>query len=176
MLPEISQRCSSCGAAIREPAMFCPECGKSLTPASESQEASESSQGEQQSTGIESSTDEASPETPSPSTSVADAPAKESLEPEPLAATGEDEAKPIIIKPAAEQPGKVERTREKLHRASNAARGALKENVKRVDNIRQASSAVIEEATYDPSLRFVLVALGLFVVALILLILSKVMG
>jgi len=29
--PEISTRCSSCGAAVREPGMFCPECGKPLT-------------------------------------------------------------------------------------------------------------------------------------------------
>jgi hypothetical protein len=35
---------------------------------------------------------------------------------------------------------------------------------------------VIEEASYDPSLRFVLVAVGLFVVFLILLVLSKLMG
>jgi hypothetical protein len=35
---------------------------------------------------------------------------------------------------------------------------------------------MLEEATYDPSLRFVLVAAGLFVVFVILLILSKVMG
>jgi len=37
-------------------------------------------------------------------------------------------------------------------------------------------TAMIEEAHYDPSLRFVLVALGLFVVFIILLVLSKVMG
>jgi hypothetical protein len=35
---------------------------------------------------------------------------------------------------------------------------------------------MFEEASYDPSLRFVLVALGLFVVFLVLLLLSKVMG
>jgi hypothetical protein len=66
--------------------------------------------------------------------------------------------------------------REKLHRASTAARGALEENVKRVEKIRHASSAVIEEASYDPSLRFVLVALALFAIFVVLLVLSKVMG
>jgi len=35
---------------------------------------------------------------------------------------------------------------------------------------------MFEEASYDPSLRFVLVALGLFIVFIILLVLSKVMG
>jgi len=73
-----------------------------------------------------------------------------------------------------------ERTRERLHRASNVAssvaRGALEDNVKRVGKIHHVSTAMLEEATYDPSLRFVLVAVGLFIVFVILLVLSKVMG
>ncbi len=63
-----------------------------------------------------------------------------------------------------------------MHRASNAARGALEDNVKRVEKIHHVSTAMFEEASYDPSLRFVLVALALFVVFVILLVLSKVMG
>jgi hypothetical protein len=73
-------------------------------------------------------------------------------------------------------PGARERTREKLHRASTAARGAIGDNVKRVEKIHHVSSVMFEEAHYDPSLRFVLVALGLFVVFVVLLVLSKVMG
>lgn len=53
---------------------------------------------------------------------------------------------------------------------------ALEDNVKRVEKIHHVSTAMFEEASYDPSLRFVLVALGLFVVFVILLVLSKVMG
>jgi len=48
--------------------------------------------------------------------------------------------------------------------------------VKRVEKIRQVSSVVLEEAHYDPSLRFVLVALAVFLIFVILLVLSKVMG
>ena len=73
-------------------------------------------------------------------------------------------------------PTRVERTREKLQHASSVARGAIEQNVKRADKIRHVSSAMLEEASYDPSLRFVLVALGLFIVFLVLLLLSKVMG
>ena len=73
-----------------------------------------------------------------------------------------------------------EKTRERLHRASEVSRrvtrGVIEEPAKRVEKIRHASNVVIEEASYDPSLRFVLVALGLFVVAVVLLVLSKVMG
>lgn len=82
---------------------------------------------------------------------------------------------------ASSHPQRIaDKTRETLHRASAvasaAARGVIEEPVKRVERIRHASTHVIEEASYDPSLRFVLVALGLFVVFLILLVLSKVMG
>ena len=80
----------------------------------------------------------------------------------------------------ASGPGARERTRERLHRAStvasSVARGALEDNVKRVEKIHHVSTAMLEEATYDPSLRFVLVAVGLFVIFVILLVLSKVMG
>ncbi|MGQ0762052.1 MAG: hypothetical protein ACT4OT_08560 [Acidobacteriota bacterium] len=73
-----------------------------------------------------------------------------------------------------------EKTRERLHRASEVARGVgrgvIEEPAKRVEKIRHASNVVIEEASYDPSLRFVLVALALFVVFVVLLVLSKVMG
>ncbi len=51
------------------------------------------------------------------------------------------------------------------------------ENVReRVEKIRHVSSVMIDQAAYDPSLRFLLVAAGLFVLFLILLILSKVIG
>ena len=73
-----------------------------------------------------------------------------------------------------------DKTRERLHRASEVARGVtrgvIEEPAKRVEKIRHVSNVVIEEASYDPSLRFVLVALALFVVFIVLLVLSKVMG
>lgn len=46
----------------------------------------------------------------------------------------------------------------------------------RVEKIRHVSSVVIDQAAYDPSLRFILVAAVLFVLFLVLLILSKVIG
>ncbi|HET9714469.1 MAG TPA: zinc-ribbon domain-containing protein [Pyrinomonadaceae bacterium] len=46
----------------------------------------------------------------------------------------------------------------------------------RLEKIREVSSVVIDQAAYDPSLRFLLVAAGLFLVFLLLLILSKVIG
>ena len=46
----------------------------------------------------------------------------------------------------------------------------------RVKQIRKVSSVMIDQAAYDPSLRFLLVAAGLFIMFIVLLILSKVIG
>jgi len=46
----------------------------------------------------------------------------------------------------------------------------------RVEKFRRVSSVVIDQAAYDPSLRFLLVAAALFVLFVVLLILSKVIG
>ena len=46
----------------------------------------------------------------------------------------------------------------------------------RVEKLRKVSSVVIDQAAYDPSLRFLLVAAVLFLLFLVLLILSKVLG
>src|SRR2546423_2959994 len=46
----------------------------------------------------------------------------------------------------------------------------------RVEKLRKVSSIVIDQAAYDPSIRFILVAAGMFLLFLILLILSKVIG
>jgi hypothetical protein len=46
----------------------------------------------------------------------------------------------------------------------------------RVEHIRKVSSVVLDQAAYDPSLRFLLVAAAFFILFLVLLILSKVIG
>ena len=144
---------------MRERAMFCPECGKAFGQSE-----------------------------PTAAAAVSQPVSAPSSEPVARASKGSNEIAGSDRRPqtAAGPPpehddsaaphGARERTREGLHRASSVARGALADNVKRVEKIQHVSSAMFEEAHYDPSLRFVLVALGLFVVFVILLILSKVMG
>ena len=174
MLPEISHRCSSCGASVRErDALFCPECGKALSKKSTEPKADDS---------VESVSSPPKPEesetpgtTPDSATDELSSSAQPAIA-ETSAATVNPEDDESV--PAVHRRG--EKTRERLHRASDIARGVtrgvIEEPAKRVEKIRQASNVVIEEASYDPSLRFVLVALGLFVVFVILLVLSKVMG
>ena len=143
--------------------MFCPECGKPLaTDATRSEPPAEIPAAE-----LEPPADSAAIKTGESETAASSV-----------------EVPTVPAEPAANKPGQPddgphgvrERTREGLHRASNAARGALEDNVKRVEKIHHVSTAMLEEAHYDPSLRFVLVALGLFIVFIILLVLSKVMG
>ena len=46
----------------------------------------------------------------------------------------------------------------------------------RMEKFRRVSSIMIDQAAYDPSLRFLLVAAAFFILFLVLLILSKVIG
>jgi len=163
--PEILVRCSSCGAAVREPAMFCPECGKAMATAATRRE---SPAAEVSDAAAPANSSDQAAESPTAAAKVENVAVK--IDPETIA---NKSAQPD--EPDSHQ-GARARTRERLHRASNAARGALEDNVKRVEKIHHVSTAMLEEAHYDPSLRFVLVALGLFVVFIVLLVLSKVMG
>lgn len=163
MIPEISHRCPSCGASVRDfgdRAMFCPECGKDLTNPDSKKETQENSQ------------------VPVENAAISDEPqaAPVSAEEKAPAEASDAEVEPAKVSVVEDRHTARERTRETLQRASTKARGAIEGNVKRVEKIHHVSSVMFEEAHYDPSLRFVLVALGLFVVFVILLILSKVMG
>ncbi|HJS24958.1 MAG TPA: zinc-ribbon domain-containing protein [Pyrinomonadaceae bacterium] len=109
--PEIARRCSSCGASVRQRAMFCPQCGN---PVSQSQAP------------VTTATTPLIPET--------------IIETAPAAKVHEDGVR------------------------------------SRVEKLRKVSSVVIDQAAYDPSLRFLLVAAVLFLLFLVLLILSKVIG
>lgn len=58
-----------------------------------------------------------------------------------------------------------------------APRSGVADNVRhRVEKIKHVSSVVIDQAAYDPSLRFLLVAAVLFVLFLVLVIISKALG
>ena len=65
----------------------------------------------------------------------------------------------------------------KRHRVRAAAREAVEENLlPRVERIRQASNVVLDEAAYDPSLRFILIALTLFFIFLVILLANNILG
>jgi hypothetical protein len=168
MTPEIFHRCESCGATIREAAMFCPECGKPLAVTEQ---------------GAPDVNDEASaPPSRDAAASTSDQSLSSSVEThavkteQPIAVDSAKADNEPVKAATSERQGAREKTRETLHRASTAARGAIERPVKQVEKIHHVSTVMLEEAHYDPSLRFVLVALGLFILFVILLVLSKVMG
>jgi hypothetical protein len=70
----------------------------------------------------------------------------------------------------------VGKVRDKIQRAGNLARDVEGDMKHRVQKVRQMSSVVLDEAGYDPSLRFVLVAAALFLLFLLIMVLNKVIG
>ena len=143
--------------------MFCPECGKPLVEAKQATEPSEP-----EVVAMKTSPNEI------PAEAVVTAPSS----PDPPLTASSDSVDPDKAATRADgaRHGARQRTRDTLHRASNVARGAIEDNVKRVEKIHHVSTVMFEEAHYDPSLRSVLVAVGLFLVFVLLLVLSKVMG
>jgi hypothetical protein len=65
----------------------------------------------------------------------------------------------------------------KRQRVTAAARDVVEEKLSpRVEKLRQASNVMLEEASYDPSLRFVLVAVAAIALSLFLLLLNYLLG
>ncbi|PWT93799.1 MAG: hypothetical protein C5B55_03820, partial [Blastocatellia bacterium] len=56
-------------------------------------------------------------------------------------------------------------------------KGSKAENVReRVEKIRKVSHVVLDQAAYEPSIRFLLVAAAFFILFIVLLIVSKLLG
>jgi hypothetical protein len=147
--PEIDRRCSLCGATVRARAAFCPQCGQ---PTERPTSKAADTQIDLRDTPVVKNYDTV----PLIREQIPDL-----SETQPLSAL------PITVPPPPPEPKpgptKVPPAKE------STAKG-------RVDKIRKASSVVIDQAAYDPSLRFVLVAFGFFLLFLVLLIMSKVLG
>ena len=156
--PQIARRCRSCGVSIRVPASFCPECGKALTPKADA--------------AIE--VRDTEPLTPGPGTpDVTDT--STSAETKPLNFQ-QTVTPPTAVSTSPSVPRKqpMQATVGMVHRNEPPPREAIgKDGLNRVEKFRQISGAMIDEAAYDPSLRFVLVAAVLFVLFLVLLLLSE---
>jgi zinc-ribbon domain len=87
------------------------------------------------------------------------------------------ETQPLIANTRLSNPTVADLADTNFHRPGDAPpRRKEGQVLARVDKIRKVSSVMIDQAAYDPSLRFLLVAGVLFVVFVILMILSKVLG
>lgn len=157
--PQISRRCPACGASIREAALFCPQCGDALQKRDGPNTAPLT---EAESATPQSLSDTIAIERPESlhDTIAIERPQRSQSD------TGAAEK----AKHAAPR-GRAGGT--KLQRAGSIAREVEGDMKHRVQKVRQLSSVVIDEAGYDPSLRFVLVAAGLFLLFIILMVLNK---
>ena len=191
--PQISRRCSGCGAAIREQAFFCPQCGKELSKREADQSTSPLNDPELTSGKTTAPLGESENKT---NLTTSDPDSVKSSKPpvkanpranDPMSDTiaierprkslsdtvGIDRRKPTPQAPVNRPRGAVGA---RIQRATNIAREVEGDVKHRVQKVREISHVVIDEAGYDPSLRFVLVAAGLFILFLIIVVLNKVIN
>jgi hypothetical protein len=155
--PLIARRCPWCGVAIREQAFFCPQCGKDLTQLHPDFSATIA--------------ELAPPETKTRDTA-------ELIEPvtpkESQVKAAPPEAAPTKNRKAPIGQQALGKMGAGIQKATHVARDVEGNVAHRVQKLRDASSVVIDEASYDASLRFVLIAVLLFIMFLVILFLSKV--
>ena len=158
--PEIARRCPACGASIRDKAFFCPQCRRQLQKGSDDETAAlhDTHDVVRDVTLTEADFQASQPQPKVPSKVAAPQP--------------EQAAKP---RKQVGQRAKGE-VGARIQRATGKARGVEENVAQRVQKFREISSVVIDEAGYDPSLRFVLVAVVLFVLFLLIVILNKFIG
>jgi hypothetical protein len=167
--PEIARRCPSCGASIRARGLFCPQCGEPLA----GQKRPELTRVPDD--GTVEVTDAVAPDLPA---DESEAVLVEEIERQERSVLESATAPTGTASPASRNlPGPVQssmhRARSTVNRA-RAARDVIEEDLLQgVGKLREISSVVLDEAAYDPSLRFVVVAAVLFVLFLIILILSE---
>lgn len=180
--PEIARRCRSCGASIRVRGLFCPQCGKPTSgPSQDSLNHEPAADTEE----VFLAPETVSVDLPSLPTSdfSHDHPFRDaetvSLTPPPgdverLSERQQELAATAPLPPAAPHHSAA-RSLEESARPRAAHERVGGEVKKGFGKVREISTVVLEEASYDPSARFVLVAAVLFVLFLVILILSEMM-
>jgi len=144
--PEIFRRCSECGASFKSADLFCPGCG---VPTAKTTETAPNTEAE------------------APSPVAADvSPVEASKQTVPL--------KPDAVSAMAPLNSGQTLGRAKPTVIAHDKRG--RRMPAPVGKLRKGTTIMMGEASYDPSLRFVLVSIVLFVLFLVLLLLSKWIG
>lgn len=202
--PKISRRCPACGASIRDQAFFCPQCGGKLAPPTSTPKVEESAHIHdtvEEVVDLNQTMTEAdfrartAPQAESePTFTEADFRARLEQQGDSEQTMTEADFRARLVTPGAPQPGsptepkpsdgvarKSVRQRamgegSKIQRVTSKARVVEDDVKQRVQKFRDISGVVIEEASYDPSLRFVLVALVLVVLFLVIALLNNLIG
>ena len=177
--PEIARRCHFCGASLRVRGMYCPQCGNATgEPAPESPDRDRSTETEEVFDPAETVSMDLSG---LPTAELHDAASvAETIRLQPLGSesakgtpgeltTTNQPAEPTLPHEAATKPlgSATPPLSVREARMGDARRG--------LEKMREISTVVLDEASYDPSARFVLVAAVLFILFLIILIMSEMM-
>ena len=170
--PEIARRCPLCGVSIREAARFCPQCGRALPPRDSSQPQP-----------VKPALDDTIPlntTAANPEDNLREALRKATpvdSEKDPQKENRPGAQNEPVKAPAAERArmgqAALGAVGAKIQRATTLARGVEGDVLDRARKVREISSVVLDEAGYDPSLRFVLVAAVLFLLFLVIVLLNK---
>jgi len=165
--PDIARRCLHCGVSIREQAYFCPQCGRELGEPDDIHESASASEDISKAETIAEARRDSSE-------SAAAAPTS------PLSSSDADlnkKNRKTARNPSQRSHPPKNVQREQRPRVRAVAQEVRHDNVlQKVQRLREVSSVVIDQASYDPSLRFVLVAAALFVLFLVIVIVSKLIG
>ena len=144
--PEIDRRCAECGASVRAGALFCPQCGTPIDKAEKSIE-------------------------PAIRTTPKIAESNLAIEQPREIVPDMSETQPLISTRATPDTSRTQPLK------TPVVAPALEKNVGgKVQRLRKVSSVVLDQAAYDPSLRFILVAAALFILCLFLFLLSRILG
>jgi hypothetical protein len=175
MEPEIARRCLDCGASVRGGSFFCPQCGKALkagegTVSSAAAETTPEAPARRQ-PDAESNAPVVAHQGSEAGPAHGGAPAPAEMPARPAATEGRPRAE-IITDDERDMDGRSRR-----RRVTAAARETVEDKLApRVEKLRHASNVMLEEAAYDPSLRFVLVAIVVILLSLLVLLLNYMLG
>ena len=171
--PEIARRCPTCGASIREVALFCPQCGNPQ-PARQTRTAAEPETTSKTTAPLEGEKAESAP------LSMSDTIAIERPEDIPKVPDASRSMSDTMVIERPERttkgpvsPGVRGAVGARIQRATTLARDVEGDVIHRVQKVREVSSVVLDEAGNDPGLRFLLVAIIVFVLFLVIVLLNK---
>ncbi|MBD0369277.1 MAG: hypothetical protein ICV60_00370 [Pyrinomonadaceae bacterium] len=182
MEPEIDRRCPDCGAAVCAQSAFCPQCGRAMKAGASSSSSAEGTAAAvtESATQPEAGRDEkkAGGNSTRPLNITAPSVKASELTSNPLPKTEQvslpaQVAREQIASGKALEQRPEPRSRGRGQRVVGAARDAVEERIApRVEKLKQASNVVWGEAQDDPNLRFILVAIFLFIIAIVIILLG----
>ena len=174
--PEIARRCHTCGASIRDHSVFCPQCGKELKTTAEFDKPHADNQNPSTAADTALLHDAQTSKEQLRADISADKPGEQSKveasKTEGLIAPDRS-PEPAGSAKKAQGGQKFADARGRMQRATGLAKNVGGDVVQRGQKLREMSSVVLDEAGYDPSLRFVLVAAALFVLFLVMVLLNR---